>query len=101
MTFFITATFCLIFIIYTRVSQFLKNKNVEENWPPVINPCPDFWIQSSDGKRCKNTKGIGDLPANSYYPSLQKGKTRKSDLKKACLWSIANSVPWEGVDTRC
>ena len=101
MTFFITAAFCLIYIIYTRVSQYLKNKKIKENWPPVINPCPDFWVQSSDGKTCKNIKGIGELPANSVRTALEKGKTRKSDIKSACLWSIRHGTPWEGVDSRC
>ena len=96
-----TLVICLIYILYTRFMQWFKSKKIEENWPPVVNPCPDFWVQSSDGTKCSNTLGVGDLPRNSKFNALVKGATKKSDMKVACMWAIRNGVPWEGVDNKC
>ena len=76
-------------------------KKVEENWPPVLNTCPDYWMESSDGLTCVNTKGVGDLPRNSSTKALVRGKTTRKHIKDACLWSIRNGTPWEGVDNKC
>ena len=96
-----TLTICLIYIMYTRFMQWYNYKKVEENWPPALNPCPDFWVQSADGTKCKNIKGVGDLPTNEVHDALVKGKTKKSDIKRHCLWASRNNVPWEGVDNKC
>ena len=101
MAFIWTFVICLLYIIYTRFMQWYSYKKVEENWPPAINPCPDFWVQSADGLKCKNTKGVGDLPTNEIHAALVKGATKKSDIKDACMWAIRNGVPWEGIDNKC
>ena len=104
MTFFATLAICVIYIAYTRYKEWKKSPEAcggdSSCWPPVINPCPDYWVQSANGSKCKNIHGSGDVPKDHLVDAMSKTSTRR-ELREKCLWAIQNSIPWEGVENTC
>lgn len=76
-------------------------------WPPQINPCPDFLsLKTDNGVYCVDTMGISDLPIftktstktdqpKNYIP-LTKG-TVANDYVSNYLLQQRTPITWEGV----
>jgi len=76
-------------------------------WPRVINPCPDYWVQNSQGL-CENKIGVPTAnieackkPHNFNGPEYQNsdgtdGQKNDGDNAK-CRWASTCNQSWEGV----
>ena len=49
----------ILFIIMIIILSFvLFNANNDQQWPPIISSCPDYWLDlSGNGSQCVNRKG--------------------------------------------
>jgi hypothetical protein len=84
----------LIFVGYTIV----KNKK-NQQWPPLIAECPDYWLMDGSGNNttCINVKHLG----NSNTPNTMKFNmgffTGSDGLCNKYMWSIQNDITWDGI----
>ena len=106
--FFATVAVCTLYILYLNYKKWKSYSDMKENWPPVIGPCPDYWIVSSDNTKCKNMLGVGELPQGDLYEATSDNtsgpinkRTKPAGLTKRCEWALKNGVPWEGIDKYC
>lgn len=109
--FFTTFGICALYMLYLFYVRWSNYSKIKDNWPPVINPCPDYWIVNSENTQCKNINNVGDLPSNYTWPQIVdpndlstgpiKKNTKADGLKSRCEWAIKNNIPWEGIDKFC
>ena len=43
---------------YITQTRSWREKRLELQWPPVVQNCPDYWIDKGDGV-CENVKNLG------------------------------------------
>ena len=50
----------LLIVILVVVGILLSKSNANENWPPIVGDCPDFWVDmSGNGEACLNSQSLG------------------------------------------
>jgi|TARA_B100000925_G_scaffold226508_1_gene174988 hypothetical protein len=111
-----TKTLLLIsvgYIIY-RYYKNWKEYNAEQaelTWPRKIQPCPDYWVKTNNGK-CKNMFNIGKCPQTrgtrgqkmvpqgeiNFNTSYYNGKDGQMNK---CRWAQRCGNSWEGIDKLC
>ena len=100
----------LVGIFQYYYSNYKKYKEEQKSikWPPNIKPCPDYWVELTDGS-CQNTFSIGDCPKKSDGSQQKKGiinfktgvyKGPNGDKFK-CRWAKKCHNSWEGLDNLC
>ena len=83
---------CLIFI------GLALSKTKNENWPPMISQCPDYWDASADAKGntiCTNTRNLGLASTNADCK-----QKKAADLDTDCAkYTYASNcgVMWDGI----
>jgi hypothetical protein len=98
----IIATILLI-VILVVVGILLSGSSENENWPPIVGDCPDFWVDmSGNGEACFNSHSLGkcNLPSkenpntknfNEYPFNGEDGECKKYNWAKTC------KVTWDGI----
>lgn len=83
---------CLIAIGYA-----LNYKKYNTEYPPVVEDCPDYWLDLSDGdtSNCVNVKNLGNCPGpKDFSTSIWQGK---SGLCNKYHWANRCNIKWDGV----
>lgn len=119
----------IIYYYYNKLQQY-KSEKSGQTWPLNINPCPDYWTNTKDGK-CVNKFNIGRCPMKDDGSFMRDGTVDTSlwdmekpklapdladdpamveeankkheqavNLKK-CKWTKKCGVSWEGIDSLC
>ena len=99
----------IIYFVYQWISY--KNKKDKLTWPPKINPCPDYWINTKSGNLsvCKNKFNLGKCAKYKPHSNI---KEENMDFNKPiykgklgnynkCMWSKKCKVTWDGIDNIC
>jgi len=94
--FLVVFTISMLLILWNRYKEWKKYKAVITNWPPFVNTCPDYWVESVDKKKCKNVSGTGTLGKN-HIMELRNYPTNSAK----CQFALSNQLNWEGVDNDC
>tara|TARA_A100001015_G_C15032214_1_gene733960 strand:- start:2779 stop:3267 length:489 start_codon:yes stop_codon:yes gene_type:complete len=78
----------------------MKNAKSEEDYPPVVAKCPDYWVAETDEKDekktiCKNVQNLGNKSCQneidfSEYTNL----SSNCDKNK---WAKMCNLNWEGI----
>jgi hypothetical protein len=58
----------VLLVILVVIGIMLSKSKSEENWPPVVGECPDYWVDmSGNGEECFNTHSLGrcNIPGNT------------------------------------
>jgi hypothetical protein len=90
----------LIIIAYT-----ISQANKDEDWPPVVGDCPDYWIDlEGDGAACTNTKSLGkcNLPVEGEDNSMNFSRPPFSGDNGTCakfMWAKGCNVTWDGINS--
>ena len=99
--------------IYGIIRYFIKKSKIENNndiaWPPVTNPCPDYFVDmGNDGsvQTCKNVHNLGLCTGTGSDPKIYKFniKQLQNDKQSICrnyCTPITCNLSWEGVDDKC
>ena len=100
----------LLFLVWKWYKKIKSTEEEIKKWPPYISPCPDYWVQSSNGKHCWNPfpeissyrdrvikSGI-EYAKSCTAPSCS---TTKGAKKTAFEWACdaiehEAGIPWEG-----
>ena len=60
----------------------------DENWPPIVGACPDYWTMNKEGK-CVNVKGLGTCTDAMDFKDY--------DMCKKYNWANSCKVAWDGI----
>ncbi len=89
---------CIIILIVTLVviGLALRNTNSDQQWPPMIPECPDYWELDQSRNRCVNTKNLGNcnLRNMNFNVPLYSGEQGKCEKYK---WATRCGISWDGI----
>jgi len=98
----IGAIIILIITLVTIGVVLAQAKN--ENWPPVIPNCPDYWLIDGSGNntKCINQKDLGGCPAKSGDNHLimdfnSSAFTGSNGMCAKYNWAKTCDVSWDGI----
>ena len=93
----------ILIIALIIIGIMLKYALFNENYPPIISDCPDYWdvsLNSNDEVTCINVSrrntGLNNVsyPVNNFYI----GGSNPSDVICAKYkWSKENNISWDGI----
>ena len=94
----------ILIIALVIIGISLNSAVSNEDWPPIVPECPDYWVIDGSGNntRCINVKDLGVCPAKSgekhQIMSFQSdsftgdnGSCNKNNWAKKC------QVSWDGI----
>ena len=105
----------VVFVVVYFVHQTnkWKNESASIQWPPMINNCPDYWIDKGNGV-CLNAHNLGkqhsvdfkDVGGHNIYMTkdpiqMQNQLNTPRVLRSKCRWAKKHKVSWEGVNGLC
>lgn len=101
---YIIATIVLVIILCIIGYTMSKSSKENEQWPPVIGNCPDYWVDASEnGSECVNTHRLGtcNLPGtgtdkNSMNFNIAPFNSSDGDCAKY-KWAKQCKVTWDGI----
>jgi len=100
----IIATILLIVIlIVVGILLSKSSDNEDNNWPPIVGDCPDFWVDmSGNGEACLNTQGLGtcNLPSstNKNTKNFNEAPFNGEDSKcRKYTWAKTCQITWDGI----
>lgn len=86
----------IILLIAAYIMIFFTLVNNDDQWPPAISNCPDYWVYDKTNDYC-TSNNMNNGPDNniSIYPSLKK----ISQLSKCekYNWATTNQISWDGL----
>jgi hypothetical protein len=79
------------------VRTFSAKKNKDENWPPVIGECPDFWTNEVGSKTgCVNVHNLGKCSKKTVDFSTPEF-SGSDGLCNKYTWANNCGVSWDGI----
>jgi hypothetical protein len=102
----LTIAVVILIIILTLVALLLWKSHSSAQYPPVISPCPDYYVQKPDGT-CVRTEGITGLQVQPSCQTLSFSGSAFKGAKGLCARrKRANDcgLTWDGItnsDTVC
>lgn len=116
---FLIVIVCIILILYFYYLYKKYIKDAKKSWPPegTPAPCPDYWIQNSNGE-CYNAFGLSSkcnkknckpfIPVSSmnFNKSLSSCSGSSNQNNSKCIaskhrWSQQHNSPWFGTGPNC
>ena len=118
---FLILGFLILFVImyYITQTRSWREKRLEIQWPPVVQNCPDYWIDKGDGV-CENVKNLGkfktgedstfvdfkeignhDIFLTDDVVEMRNQLNSDKMLRSKCTWAKQHQVSWEGVHNLC
>ena len=89
----------VVLIIVGVAFSYAKN----EQWPPLVPECPDYWISDGSGNnsQCINIKDLGTCPANgTKHLTMNFNGPIFSGDNGSCAkyrWADACNLTWDGI----
>jgi hypothetical protein len=93
----ITAIIILIIaLIFIGIS--LSSQMSNQQWPPLVATCPDYWTMDGSGNnsKCRNVKNLGTCHAKT----MDFNTSTFTGTNGACNkynWANACKVSWDGI----
>ena len=94
----------ILIITLVIIGIALSYAKSEEEWPPVVPECPDYWVIDGSGSNinCINMKDLGVCPAKSgeehqtmnFQSPLFSGDSGSCNKKN---WADKCEVSWDGI----
>ena len=83
----------LLILILTFIGYSLYNNQFNNEFPPVLGECPDFWVAKD--KRCYNPKNLGNCTGPMDFNTSQ-FQGNNGNCEKA-NWATSCNVSWTGI----
>uniref|UniRef100_A0A6C0E3S1 CPW-WPC domain-containing protein n=1 Tax=viral metagenome TaxID=1070528 RepID=A0A6C0E3S1_9ZZZZ len=101
----IVLTIAIVLLIITLIFiGFALNKaKQEEQWPPLVGDCPDYWMDlSGNGAMCVNTQSLGkcNIPTEGNKNYMDFTSAAFTGNNSACAkytWATGCGVTWDGI----
>ena len=87
----------VVLMLFLMTRTFTAKKNNNENWPPVIGECPDFWSNALGSKPgCVNVHNLGKCSKRTV--DFTTPEFSGSDgLCNKYTWANNCGVSWDGI----
>ena len=93
----------LLILILVVIGVTLSKAKSEEEWPPLVGDCPDYWVDmSGNGEACFNTHSLGrcNLPSKGEKGTMNFNRSPFTGDNGECSkyrWATACRVTWDGI----
>jgi hypothetical protein len=93
----------VLIIILVIIGITLSKASYEEQWPPVVGECPDYWVDmSGNGEACFNSHSLGrcNIPTEGDKGTMnfnQSPFTGDNGLCSKYRWATSCKVTWDGI----
>ena len=94
----------IILIIALVFIGMALSKAKDQNWPPMVPQCPDYWFVDGSGNNttCINVKDLGTCPAsgNDKHLVMNFNTSEYSGTQGACnkyTWAQKCGISWDGI----
>ena len=92
----------VILIVTLLIIGITIKQTKNEQWPPIIGDCPDYWIDlSGNGGQCVNVKDLGTCKSTSQGHFTQDftspAFTGSNGLCSKYNWATNCGVSWDGI----
>jgi hypothetical protein len=99
----IAVVFLILFLVLIGVA--LKNSTSDQEWPPIVGNCPDFWVDlSGNGSMCFNSHHLGgcNIPTPEDKNTMNFNQAPFNGSDGACAkyqWASSRkcNVTWDGI----
>ena len=101
----LTIAIIILIVILVVIGLALSKASVEENWPPIVGECPDYWVDmSGNGEACFNSKSLGrcNIPSEQNTNTMNFNQSPFTGDNGTCAkynWAKNCQVTWDGVTT--
>lgn len=100
----LTIATVLLIIILVVIGVTLSKANSEENWPPIVGECPDYWVDmSGNGEACFNSHSLGrcNIPSDNGNKNTMNFNQSpfigdNGDCSKY-NWATSCKITWDGI----
>ena len=92
----------LLIIMLVFIGVTLSKSKSEEQWPPIIGDCPDYWVDlSGNGAHCVNTHNLGTCNRLNDDPNFMDFTTStytgSNGMCNKYTWATNCGVSWDGI----
>ena len=91
----------LLIVILVIIGMSLSKASAEDNWPPIVGECPDYWVDlSGNGEACLNSHRLGkcNIPSESNKATMNFNVS--PFIGNTCAkynWANTCGVTWDGI----
>jgi hypothetical protein len=99
----LTIAIIILILLLVLIGTSLSNATAEEQWPPVIGSCPDYWVDlSGNGEACFNSHSLGtcNIPSEGNKNTKNFNQSPYNGTNGTCAkykWANACKVTWDGL----
>lgn len=99
----LTIAIIILLIILIVIGITLSKANGEEEWPPIVGDCPDYWVDmSGNGEACFNSHSLGrcNIPSKGEKGTMNFNQSPFTDENGDCAkytWATKCRVTWDGI----
>ena len=87
----------VVLMLFLMTRTFTAKKNKNENWPPVIGECPDFWSNQLGSKPgCVNVHNLGKCSKRTVDFTTPEF-SGSNGLCNKYTWANNCGVSWDGI----
>ena len=94
----------VILIVVLVIIGLALAKSQDNNWPPMVPDCPDYWVIDGSGNNatCINIKDLGTCPATggNKHQSVNFNQAPFVGSDETCAkytWAKKCGVTWDGI----
>jgi hypothetical protein len=94
----------LLIITLVFIGMSLSKTQADQQWPPIIPECPDYWTIDGSGNNasCINTNNLGTCqpPSGSKYLTMNFNTPAFSGINGSCAkytWAKKCGISWDGI----
>ena len=94
----------LLLVILVVIGVMLAKSNADDNWPPVVSECPDYWVDmSGNGEVCVNSNSLGtcNVPRDkNNLNAMNFNQAPFTGNDGSCAkytWATGCKVTWDGI----
>ena len=99
----LTIAIVVLIIMLVVIGMILSKASYEEQWPPIVGACPDYWVDmSGNGEACLNTHSLGECnkPTDSDKNTKNFNQAPFNGTDGICAkykWANKCDVTWDGI----
>ena len=99
----LTVAIGILIVMLVVIGMALSKASYEQDWPPVVGDCPDYWVDmSGNGSACLNTHSLGrcNVPTEDNKTTMNFNQSPFTENNGTCAkykWAKACKVTWDGI----
>ena len=99
----LTIAIVVLIVMLVVIGMILSKASYEEQWPPIVGACPDYWVDmSGNGEACFNSHSLGrcNVPTEGEKGTMNFNQSPFTGSDGTCSkynWATACGVTWDGI----